>query len=171
MGGEMAKIALIIAPETFRDEELFEPLEELTEIGHTCDVVSTHLGECVGKLGGVATATRKIADVSVQDYDAIAFIGGGGCRVYFDHPEAERIIQETQLQKMPLGAICLAPMILARAGRLNGLNVTVTESEKDQIGSYGATYVGPGVVMDDLVVTANGPIAARSFGRALARLV
>ncbi len=44
----MAKVLLIIAPERFRDEELFLTKEELEKDGHETVIASTVKGICPG---------------------------------------------------------------------------------------------------------------------------
>lgn len=161
----MARIALVVAPETFRDEELFETQAELEAAHHDIVIVSKQVGECTGRFGGTTYATLAAADVVTADYDAIVFIGGGGCKIFFDEPDANRIARDMIEHGKTLAAICLAPMILARAGLLDGKRVSITESEKDNVIDYGAEYVGPGVVVDGQLITADGPEVAAEFGK------
>ncbi|MDD5086856.1 MAG: DJ-1/PfpI family protein, partial [Candidatus Nanoarchaeia archaeon] len=66
-------------------------------------------------------------------------------------------------------AICIAPVILANAGVLDGKKATVFPSGKDDIMVRGADYTGEQVTQDGKVITANGPAAARSFGEAIVK--
>jgi protease I len=70
-----------------------------------------------------------------------------------------------------VAAICLAPVILARAGVLVGKRATVAGTFAAELEQCGATYTGPGVTVDGLVVTANAPKASRAFGEAIAQLL
>ncbi len=164
----MAQVALVIAPEVFRDEELFDTQAALHDLGHQTTVVSTRLGICTGKLGGTAQATLAVEQVLLGEVDAVAFIGGNGCSVYFDNPHAHRLARECVQVAKPLAAICLAPMILGHAGLLEGKNVTVTPGQAQEIETFGAHYQGPGVVTDGLLITADGPQSSTAFGHAIA---
>jgi hypothetical protein len=53
----MAKILMIIAPERFRDKELFITKEELEKAGHETVIANIAKGICPGSRGGFATAT------------------------------------------------------------------------------------------------------------------
>jgi hypothetical protein len=55
----MAKILIIIAPERFRDEELFVTKDELEKAGHETVISSIAKGICSGSRGGFATANLK----------------------------------------------------------------------------------------------------------------
>ena len=70
-----------------------------------------------------------------------------------------------------VAAICIAPSTLANAGLLEGKRVTSFASEKQNIESKGATYTGGMLEMDGKIITANGPQAARAFGKKIAELL
>ncbi|MEM3519623.1 MAG: DJ-1/PfpI family protein, partial [Candidatus Hadarchaeales archaeon] len=104
--------------------------------------------------------------------DAIIFVGGSGSSLYFNDPTALAIAKEAFTKKKVVGAICIAPVILANAGVLKGKNATVWDGEfVEKIERGGAKFVNRPVVVDGNVVTANGPQAAREFGRAIAKLL
>jgi protease I len=167
----VAHVLLVVAPERFRDEELFETREELTAAGHQTTLASTRQGVIIGSRGGQARADLALTEAKGADYAAAVFVGGGGSRLLWDDAEAHRIAQEADAAGRVLGAICLAPVILARAGVLAGRNATVAGTEAAAIQAGGATYTGPGVTVDGRLVTANGPKSSRAFGRALAALL
>jgi protease I len=167
----MAKVLMIVAPERFRDEELFITREELENAGHKTVIASTKKGKCPGSRGGFATATLSLDEVRPADYDAAVFVGGGGSKMYFDNPDAQRIAKEVHAQGKVLAAICLAPVILANAGVLKGKKATVAGTEAKTIESRGAKYTGPGVTVDGSIVTGNAPKSSRLFGQKINALL
>ena len=68
---------------------------------------------------------KNIKDIQAADLDAVIFPGGFGaalnlcdfavagekCSV---HPEVERLLKEAHAAKKPIGAICIAPAVVAR---------------------------------------------------------
>jgi len=162
------KAALIVASGNFRDEELFETMRVLTEAGVKTIIASTRLGAVRGMLGNLAEATILVKDLVVDDYDAIIFIGGAGATEYFESPVAWNIAREAVQKKKVLGAICIAPAILANAGLLKGVRVTGFPTERDRLISAGALYTGVPVERDGLIITGDGPLAAILFGGAIA---
>lgn len=162
---------MVIAPEKFRDEELFETKDELEKKGNKITIASTKKGECVGILGGRAMAELRVDDVNANDYDAIIFVGGPGSSIYFDDERALRIAQEAEKKGKILGAICIAPVILANAGILKGRKATVFESGIMDLKKKGAKCTGEGVSVDGKIVTADGPRSAREFGKKIAELL
>jgi protease I len=167
----MAKVLLAVAPERFRDEELFVTQEELKRDGHATSVASTRRGTCQGSRGGTVTATVALSQADVRDYDAIVFVGGGGSRVLFTDADALRLAREAHGQGKVVAAICLAPVVLANAGVLEGRNATVAGTQAGTIEAKGAHYTGPGVTVDGNVVTGNAPKASRLFGQRVADLL
>jgi len=167
----MAKVVMIIAPERFRDEELFVTKEELEMAGHKIVIASSVKGICPGSRGGFATATMTLNEVKASVYDAVVFVGGGGSKIYFANEEVLRIAKEMYKRKSVVAAICLAPVVLANAGILKGKNATVAGTEAKTIESKGAKYTGPGVMVDGNIVTGNAPKSSKLFGQKINELL
>ena len=167
----MAKVLIVVAPERFRDEELFETRAVLARAGHTAVVASTRTGRCLGSRGGHVNAETRIDSARARDYAAVVFVGGGGSKVLWDDPDALRLSREAAAEDKVLGAICLAPVILGNAGVLAGRRATVAGTEAATIEAKGAIYTGPGVTVNGKIVTANGPKSSGSFGERLAELL
>lgn len=164
---------VVIAPQMYQDRELAGTRAGLEAGGFTVVIGSSAAGPCRGKFGGVEQATAALRDVRVRDYDRIAFIGGAGALAFASDSEALRIAHEAVREQVPLGAICIAPVILAKAQVLEGRRATVWDGDGRQspiLVQYGAQYTGDSVTVDGLVVTGNGPEAAEEFGRTLAAL-
>ena len=167
----MAVVLMIIAPERFRDEELFVTKEELENAGHRIVIASSKKGVCPGSRGGFANAILTLAEVNTGDYDAVVFVGGGGSKLYYSNEEALRIAKEMSKKRKIVAAICLAPVILANAGVLKGKDATVAGTEARTIESKGAKYMGPGVTVDGNIVTGNAPKSSRLFGQKINELL
>ena len=167
----MATVLMIIAPERFRDEELFVTQEELEKAGHKTVIASIAKGICPGSRGGSAWATLSLAEIQVKNFDAVVFVGGGGSKIYFANSDVLRIAKEMYEKGKVTTAICLAPVILANAGVLKGKNATVAGTEAKTIESKGAKYTGPGVMVDGNIVTGNAPKSSRLFGQKIVELL
>ena len=158
---------LIIASRKFRDEELFETKRVLDEAQIKTVIASTKAGLIKGVLGGSAQAEILVSELSVDDYDAIVFVGGPGAKEYFESPAALNIARQAAEKRKVLAAICIAPAVLANAGVLDGLRATSFFSVRGRLKAAGAEYTGGAVERDGLVITANGPKAANQFGRTI----
>lgn len=73
------------------------------------------------------------------------------------------------MRKKIVGAICIAPVTLARAGLLKNKKVTTYSSTINDIKSAGAKYTGNDVERDGNIITASGPAAAQKFGEAIVK--
>lgn len=162
---------MIIAPRNFRDEELFETKEELEASGNQVIVASTSLNTATGMLGGTIIPDITIDKVNVDEYDAVVFVGGVGSSIYFNNPRAHEIAKAAYNKGKAVGAICIAPSILANAGILKGKRATCWPSEGNNLRRNGAVYTGKPVEKDGKIITADGPSSARSFGKEIARLL
>ena len=159
------KILIVIAPEKFRDEELAEPVAALKAAGIGYDLASTRRGSCTGMLGAKATAI-SLDEVDPKAYDGIIIVGGGGSQTYlWDDDLLQPMVRFFHDKMKPVGAICLAPVVLARAGILKGVKATYYESPTSfrEMKAGGAVLVNQPVVSDRRIVTANGPAAAKAF--------
>lgn len=162
------KVVMIIAPEDFRDEELIEPQNVLTEKGAEVKVASVSLETCKGMLGAQVRPDMVISDIIPEKWDAIILVGGTGASKYWDDASVHSILNEAVKQNKIVGAICIAPVTCANAGILRGKKATVHESEASQLKDKGAEYTGASVQIDGRIITANGPQAAKEFGEAIA---
>lgn len=165
------KVVFVIAKQDFRDEELFHSKEEIEKKGITIVVASTEKGECNGMLGGKAEAELSLEEISSEEFDGIVFVGGSGSAEYFDNETALNLAVEFNKKTKVVAAICIAPSILANAGLLEGKNVTAFASEKENLTEKGALFSGNPVEVSGNIVTANGPKAAREFGKKIAELL
>lgn len=159
-------LLFVIAPERFRDEELAIPEEAFREAGIGVDIASTVPGICTGMLGGTVEAVMALGDADPDDYAGIVVVGGTGSQ---DHlwasAKLRALVRAFFEQGKVVAAICLAPVVLARAGILAGRQATVYPSPVavQEMKGAGANLVDIPVVADREIVTANGPDAAAQF--------
>lgn len=168
--GEVAtgakRAALIIPSMNFRDDELFTTKRMLDAAQIETVIASTKLGTLRGALGGMAETRVLVDQLNVDDYDAIIFISGPA--EYVGNPVAINVIREAVRKDKVLGAIGVAPTILASADVLTGIRATAFLSERDRLVQAGALYTGLPVERERLIITATGATAARPFGRMIA---
>ena len=167
------KALLILAQKDYQDLEYAGTRSGLESAGYEITIASSEACPCVGKFGDHVEAQISLKDVDVTEFEKIAFIGGPGACGFINDPEAQRIARETIEQGKKLGAICIAPTILASAGVLQGKNATVWNGDGQQssvLESAGASFTGEDVTVDGDIVTANGPPAAERFGEVFAAL-
>ena len=183
-------IAIIIAFRDFRDEEYFVPKDILEGAGVEIKTVSTQEGTAIGADGGEVEIDLLISEIniaefadlqsksshdsiqSISSFDAVVFIGGPGCLENLDNENSYKVARETVSQNRVLASICISPVILAKAGVLEGRKATVWSSVMDRssvriLKDNGAIYQDEDVVVDGKIITGNGPAAAKEFGQAI----
>ncbi len=165
------KAVFIIASENFQDDEFAQPLAIFEKNGISVTVASTTTEEVTGMDGLKTTPDVLLNTIQAEDYDAVVFIGGSGAAQYIDDPLAHQLAQDALEQNKILGAICLAPRILGKAGVLTGKNATVYPTEGEKLAASGVNYTAKPVEQDGNIVTADGPGSATAFGAALVELL
>jgi protease I len=161
------KVLMVLAPKDFRDEEFFKTRVALQAAGAEVLTAAQGVEEALGVLGGKVKIDVDLAAVNLQDYAALVFVGGTGAQVYFNQESVLALVRGAFAQKKVIGAICIAPSILANAGILKDKKVTSFPSEEKNLVAAGAHYTGQAVEVDGRLVTANGPQAAEAFGEKL----
>ena len=163
----MKRVLIVAAQRNFRDEELFEPLHLFSESGYQVTTASTATGPIRGSEGGWARADILVAQARARDYDAVVFVGGGGALDLHADKAAHRLAREAYEADRVVAAICVAPVILARAGLLRDRPATCFPTEAEKLKALGAEYTDDLVVVSGRIVTGNGPAAAAEFARAV----
>jgi len=160
------KAALIIASQSFQEEELFGTKSVLDAAQVQTAIASSRTGVIQGMLGNMAEASIPVNRLQVDDFDAIIFIGGPGAAEYVNNPTIKNIVNDTIRKGKVLAAIGVAPTILASANVLAGVQVTSYFTEQEILRQAGAIYdtISP-VQRDRQIITATGPQAAAQFGR------
>lgn len=169
----MKKALIVVAQQGFQDHELEGTAKGLAAAGFELTLCSKEEGKCIGKFGMEMEATIAMRDADTADFDAIAFIGGPGAHALVDDEDALDLARRFSARGLPMGAICIAPTILAAAGILHGKRVTAWNEDgtvAPKLQEAGASFTDEDVTTDGLLVTGNGPKAADAFGRELARV-
>jgi len=171
------KVALVIAQEGFQDQEFSETKKGLEQAEAEVYVVSKNtLFPAKGKFGLEVEPDIKLENLRVDEFDALVFIGGPGASSYIEDDTVHSLIRKAKEKDKVLGAICIAPTILAKAGVLKDVQATVWSSPLDKspvelLKETGAIYLDEPVVVSGKIVTANGPEAAKKFAQALVEVI
>jgi protease I len=158
------KVLMVVAPINFRDEEYTEPRKVLEASGAEIKTASIQSGTARGVGGTEAKIDLTVSDVSVSDFDAVAFIGGPGMAEIVGDESLQILARKFYDAGKLTTAICVAPSILAKAGILKGKQATSFSSVEKDLEDGGALYTGKDVAVDGKIITANGPEAAKKFG-------
>lgn len=164
----MAKVALFIAFQGFRDEEYVEPKKALEAAGHRVTTVSTARGEARGKFRVTAQVDKVVDEIDPAEYDSLALVGGPGALEHLDNPKVHGLFRKAESLGKVIGAICISPVVLAHAGLLKGRTVTCWADGAPEIEKSGGKYTGSELEIDGRLITASGPVPAKRYGQAIA---
>jgi len=170
------KILMVVALKNFQDEEYFVPKEILEKSGFSIDTTSTEKGIAIGSQGSEAIIHVGLDEINFENYKAIIFCGGSGMANELDNQNFHKLARDFYENNKVVAAICVAPVLLAKAGILEGKKAIVWSSALDKsfikiLEENGAIYEEGLVIIDNKIVTANGPDAAEEFGKAIKELL
>jgi protease I len=163
----MNSVVLVIASEGYQSIEYSVPKSILENSGITVITASDKPGMATSQDGATTRIDTTLDKVSVDDIDALFFIGGTASLDHLDNEASHTLLNQIAKKRKPFGAICLSVRILAHAGVLVGKRATGWDgdSELEKIFKQaGATYIRNDVVVDGNLITAVGPHAAQEFG-------
>ncbi|RNI28723.1 type 1 glutamine amidotransferase domain-containing protein [Rufibacter latericius] len=142
--------------------------------------------------------TKKVTDVSAQDFDAVFYPGGHGpLWDLYESPESVQLIEDFWKSQKPVAAVCHAPAVLLNVKDENGQplvkgkNVTgFANSEEEAVGltqvvpylledelkNRGGNYSktsdwGVHVVQDGLLITGQNPASSEEAAHQLLQLL
>ena len=164
-------VLMVIPPEEFRDEEYKINESILTKKGCMVLTASTKVDYITGMFGTVIKADLPLESAKEISFDAIMLIGGNGAKLLWDNAYLHQLLKEFNKKNKLIGAICFAPVTLARAGILRKKRATVHEDVKNEFKEFAVTYTGQSVEEDGKIVTANGPSASNLFGQTFVRIL
>lgn len=171
-------VLFIIAHKEFMDSELATVKAMVESLGGKTVIASTIKGKCVGSLKGEVDSDLTVGEVNVENYDGIVFVGGLGVEDdYYKNPEAMRIAREAFEKGKVIGAMTIAPAILAKAGILDGKKATVyidpkNPEERGILRAGGAELMEDAtVVVDGNIVTARHPNFTQEFANRFVELL
>ena len=160
--GERPSVLVPLA-EGFEEVEAVALIDVLRRADIEVVVASLGAEWVTGSHGIRVAADRRLGDVSPDELDAVVLPGGmpGTLALAESEPLLE-VLRSLHATGRPTAALCAAPIVLERAGLLEGVSVTSHPSVRDRLGS--AEVLGePRVVKDGSVWTSQGPGTALEF--------
>ena len=156
------KRVLVPLAEGFEELEAVTIIDMLRRAGIEVVVAALAGNPVHGSHGIALTADASLEDVSEQEFDLIALLGGmPGAANLRDDRRVGAIIQRLYDSGRRVAAICAAPMALAAAGVLKGRRATSFPGVLDPAADM--TLVDEPVVVDGRVITSRGPGTALDF--------
>ncbi len=156
-----AKI-LILSTDGFEQSELEKPLNDLKAKGATVHVATLDgkdiKGWDNGDWGASVSADLKVADVKVDDYDAIVLPGGQiNPDILRADKDAVALVKSFADKGKTVAAVCHAPWLLIEADIIKGRKATSYGSIVTDMKNAGAIWEDSEVVVDKGIITSRSP--------------
>lgn len=170
-----SSVLLIIASQGFEQTEYHDTKKVIAAAGFPVITGSDKTGNATAKDGSHIPVEITIDEVKADDYAGIFFIGGPLALEHLDNKISYTIAQDTFTQHKPIGAICIATRILAKAGILHDKYATGWNEDgklPDLYTKYNVQYLPEEkVVVDGNIITATDPSAAHDFGKHIVEML
>lgn len=166
------RLLMVVPPDQYHDTEFSDPMIALDSAGVKVTIASTKTGTIKGVIKDSIQSTLLISNARVKNFDAICIMGGTGTGKYlWENEQLKELILEFAQKKKIVTGICAGAVSLARAGVLKDKTATTypVKGFIQQLENAGAKYAADPVIIDGRIVTANGPVGARNFGRAIVK--
>jgi 4-methyl-5(b-hydroxyethyl)-thiazole monophosphate biosynthesis len=157
----MKKVLLLLA-EGFEEIEALTVVDVLRRANVQCDTCSIKEREVSGSHDIVVVADITLDDENLNSYDAIVLPGGmPGAANLKENIRVVDLVKDYYASGRIVAAICAAPIVLAKAGIIDGKLVTSYPSFDKQLEH--CIYKDELVVVDGNIITSRGPATALPF--------
>lgn len=165
------KVAMMLA-NGFETVEAFLVVDILRRAQIAVTTMSIHEQLEVTSSHQVTVLADALLDDSIYDYDMILLPGGmpGATNLRDDHRVIEAI-QYFHENDRYIGAICAAPIVLAKAGIETNKNLTSYPDDEYKNILSKANYIDEAVVIDGKLITSRGPATTFDYAYAIIELL
>lgn len=159
----MQKCCLVLIPPGFEEIEVVTPLDVLRrgKITVTLAAVGAKNLLLQGKHQLRLQADCHLDEALQQPFDGLILPGGPGVQTLLESQAVLSLARSFDQEGKVLAAICGAPLVLYKAGLLEGRKYTAHFSVAHTLTHI---HLGNPVIVDKNLITANGPGAALPFG-------
>ncbi|MFW6171267.1 MAG: type 1 glutamine amidotransferase domain-containing protein [Planctomycetota bacterium] len=159
---------VVLVEDLYEDQELWYPVQRLTEAGARVTIVGPKAGTIYKSKHGYPATSEKAADrISPFDFDGLIIPGGYAPDRMRRHNAMVELVREAFQSEKIVAAICHAGWMLCSAKVLKGKKVTSFSAIRDDMEHAGATWVDGEVVRDGNLITSRTPDDLPAFLRAI----
>jgi len=155
-------VLLILPAQKFNEEEYLIITNALERAEIKVFLASDSYSLCVGSNGMKVKNDVQLYNIHESNFAGLILMGGSGMRNYWNDPIIQSIVQKFSNSKKPVGAICSAVIILAKAGVLSECAACHSDDQKE-LEKQGVDYKDLPVVIQKNIITAQNPPAAPEF--------
>ena len=162
---EGTTVLVLVARRMYREEPLEGLRSKFDKHGIRLKVASRDTAIAVGMNRTVIRPDMRLRDADPADFDMLVLNGGSGAALYWDDTVVHSKVRQFAQAGKPVAAIGIAPVILAKAGVLQGRRATVYphRAAVTWLKENGALYSFNPVVTDDGIITASDAEQTKPF--------
>jgi len=164
-------VLLFLPAKDFNEEEYSIARKLLLKYDKNIFITSDDHYVCSGNKGMKVKSDTSFYNINIENFTALVLIGGKGSKKYWDNEKLYNIAKDFNDAQKIIGAICSAPVILAKAGILKDKTATCYNEDKNELINLGIDYQDRAVVTDKNIVTSNGSQSATQFTEAVLHLI
>lgn len=155
-------VLIILPAQDFNEQEYLIITNALERENIKVFIASDAYALCIGSNGLKVKNDIHLYNIHESNFGGIIFIGGNGVRNYWNSRLLHSIASKFHLKKKPIGAICAAPIILAKAGLITEC-ATCYPDDKKELEKTGVEYKDTPIIISNNIITAKDPTAAADF--------
>lgn len=155
-------VLIILPAQDFNEQEYLIITNTLERTNIKVFIASDAYALCTGSEGLKVKNDIQLYNVHETNFGGVIFIGGNGVRNYWNNRLLHSIATKFHLKKKPIGAICAAPIILAKAGLITEC-ATCYPDDKKELERTGVEYKDTPIIISNNIITAKDPTTAGEF--------
>ncbi|MFA3782174.1 DJ-1/PfpI family protein [Melioribacteraceae bacterium 4301-Me] len=156
-------ILLILPAQDFNEQEYLIISSQLQRANIKIFIASDANTVCKGASSLKVKNDVSLYNIHESNFGGIIFIGGNGVKRYWTNKSLHNVARKFFAAKKIIGAICSAPIILAKAGLIKQ-KATCFVEDKNELEKEGIEYIDTPVYIDtNKIVTAQSPTNAAEF--------
>ncbi len=165
----MKRVAVLLAP-GYEEIEAVAPIDILRRAGVEVIIAGLTADPVPSARDVKIVPDTTVDNLKAEELDMVILPGGaGGVENLKKDERVKKLVEEMRNKDKTVAAICAAPTALVAYGVLGSRRATVYPSLKDNLGT--AVYTEEKVVVDNGIVTSQGPGTAIEFGLKLVEIL
>lgn len=164
-------ILLILADKDFNETEFKIVTDILKKNNFNIFIASDANGLCIGSCGLKVKADVRLYNIRANNFCGIVVIGGAGIRKYWDNKILHKVVLQFNNSKKIIAAICSAPVLLGKAGILDGNKTTCYSEDQKDLAKLGAKVEDRNVIQSGNIITAKDSNASSDFATVIVNLL
>lgn len=151
-----SKVLMVVPDTDYNEHEFIIPAEFLKSNGYQIIIANINGVSSSSLQGSEVNADLSLDEVNPEDYLGVIFVGGVGASIFWENDDAISLARQFYEAGKPTGALCLAPVVFAKAGILDGKKATGWSSVGSMLEAGGADFTSSKNEISGNIITGMG---------------